>query len=314
MVETNKMQINTEDQDESKSKKDFHRFRRYQGIEKTITIRNVDKELYDQLVRLTKGWGRNVGRIFSDLLAHYEKDYISFFRHHRRKRRIRSKTQIEIIFGLKELRVSKEDLTEVGEDVKFIFKSIDDLSFGKGINSSILLKHVEVVLDCKVNVSENISKLVYHSLIRQKPKYTPIEENLKDITIRNVQVEIYDDFVATCQQQKKTVGEIVNELLNWLVPQIESRHILHHELNIQNFEDILLVTSTDLLEVSKEDLLEVGKRKVLFHRVNQLVFSQDIKKELFVEAVIGIYNCGKVELPPTVPRLLRISKVKKFPN
>lgn len=289
---------------------DHHRI----GDEKTITIRSVDKTLYDQLTRLIKVWGRNMGFAFTHLLRHYRKDQPFFFGSHMIKKGHRDVfPSLEIIEGEDELRISKNDLTEVG-DVKFVFKAIQKLIFSDDIDNRTLLNHVQAIRDCKsFHLPKKVSNLVFHSLIRQKPVYEPVKENLKDITVRNVRKDIYDDFAATCQLQKQKIGDAVNELLVWVVPAIEVRHILLFDLMTET-PDPLIVTSLEQLEVTKEDLREIQDRKILFHRIGKLVFTPEIAKEDFIRKVIGIYNCEQVKLPPTIPRLLRYSRVKRYPR
>ncbi|MFQ5978079.1 MAG: hypothetical protein ACE5OZ_08120 [Candidatus Heimdallarchaeota archaeon] len=284
------------------------------GDEKTITVRGVDKTLYDQLTRLIKVWGRNMGFAFTHLLRHYRKDLPFFFGSHMIKKGHRDFfPSLEIIEGEEELRISKNDLTEVG-NVKFVFKAIQKLIFSDDIDNKTLLNHVQAIRDCSsYHFPKNVSNLVFHSLIREKPVYEPIEENLKDITVRNVRKDIYDDFAAACQLQKQKIGDAVNELLVWVVPAIEVRHILLFDL-IAETPDPLIVTSLEQLEVTNKDLREIQDRKILFHRIGELIFSADIAKNDFIRSVIGIYNCNQVNLPRAIPRLLRFSRIKRYPR
>ncbi|MFX0117388.1 MAG: hypothetical protein ACFFB3_22765 [Candidatus Hodarchaeota archaeon] len=313
---------NSQDMSDRQEKEQLHgemvRFARrlhesHRGEEKTVTVRGVDKTLYDQFVGLTKIWKRNIGFAFSQLIGHYGKDLPFIFSHHLRKRGGKSpRSSLEIIEGLEELIITKNDLTEAGER-KFVFKSIKKLVFDEEIDNKTLLDHVQVIKDCTVKLPKKASSLVFHSLIRQKPVYTPIEENLKDITIRNVRKDIYDDFVATCQLQKRKIGEAVNELLVWLVPAMESRHILVFDL-MADPHDTLVITSLDNLAVTGHDLAEIKDRQILFHRIRDLEFAPDVEKSDFIDSVIGVYNCEHIKLPPALPRLFKYSRVKKYPR
>ncbi|MHA2273890.1 MAG: hypothetical protein ACXACI_18725 [Candidatus Hodarchaeales archaeon] len=290
-----------------------HHPHRRSGEEKTITIRGVDKNLYEQFIGLTKAWGRNIGFAFSRIISHYTKSHpFAPSLHFILKRFHRPSPSLEVIEGLEDLTITKNDLIEAG-DVKYYFKSIKNLIFDEQIDNRTLLRHVSEIRDCQVKMPETVSSLLFHSLVRNPSEYSPITENFKDITIRNVEKDTYDDFVATCHLRKMKIGDAVNELLFRLVPEMEYRHILLHDLKVDP-EEVLVVTSLDKLEASAQDLAEIQDRKILFHRIKDLIFAPDVEKEDFIEAVVGIYNCGKVDLPPAVPRLIQISRVKAYPR
>lgn len=74
--------------------------------------------------------------------------------------------------------------------------------------------------------------------------------------------------------------------------------------------DTLIVTSLERLEVTAGDLAGMKDRKQLFHRIKEPVFATDIDKTSFVNSVIGIYSCEKVEVPETIPKLIQLSRIK----
>ena len=286
---------------------------RHGGEEKTVTIRGIDKNYYEQFVRLTKIWGRNTGFAFSRVICHYGKDHPFRLIPPFMKKGFRGPLpSLEVIEGPDELKVTKKDLTEAG-NVRYCFKSIEKLIFNDKIDNQTLLNHVFQIRNCNVQMPKTISNLLFHSLVRNRPVYTPIEDNLKDITIRNVEKDIYEEFAATCQLKKKKIGDAVNELLSQLVPEMEYRHILLFDLDVDP-HTVLTVTSLDRLDVSVQDLAEIRDRKILFHRIKELKFSSNIEKTDFVNSVIGIYNCENVKLPPTIPHLIQLSRVKIYPK
>ncbi|MFX0113582.1 MAG: hypothetical protein ACFFB3_03460 [Candidatus Hodarchaeota archaeon] len=293
----------------------MHKHDRYRrsSEEKTITIRGVDKNLYEEFIGLTKAWGRNIGFAFSRIISYYGKSHpFGSGLHSILKRMHKPSPSLEVIEGLDDLTISKKDLTEAG-NVKYYFKSIGKLVFDEEIDNRTLLHHVYEIRDCQVKMPETVSSLLFHSLVRNPPEYIPVDENLKDVTIRNVEKDTYDDFVATCQLKKKKIGDAVNEIFSRLIPEMEYRHILLLDLQVDP-EDVLVVTSLDRLEAQARDLAEIQGRKILFHRIKELIFAQEVEKANFISAVIGIYNCDKVKLPPAVPRLIRISRVKEYPR
>ncbi|MFX0095337.1 MAG: hypothetical protein ACFFBD_26620, partial [Candidatus Hodarchaeota archaeon] len=144
-------------------------------------------------------------------------------------------------------------------------------------------------------------------------KYKSPENNFKDVTIRNVITSVYDEFVSACQLNNQKIGDAVNELLAQVLPFIETMQILMHELTVDP-STVLVITSIDELTVTERDLSDIGDRKVLFHRIDRLEFHPDIDKSLFVKTVIGIYNCENIKLPLSVPKLIELSRIKKYPK
>ncbi len=280
---------------------------------KTVTIRGVDKTLYDQFVSLSKMWGHSIGRIFSRLITHYKKDFPAVIGPHRfRKILMGSIENLETIEGEKNLIISKEDLAEAGEKVKFVFKNIEKLTLKDDIDTKTILKHIHRIRNCNVTKPENVSNLIWYSLKRSPIQYVPSEGSIKDITIRNVNKNIYDEFVSACQLNNQKIGEAINEILAQTNPEVEIIQILAHEIIADPLE-FLIITSLNELQVSCSDLQELNDSKVLFHRVGYLQFNPDVKKVDFVKSVTGIYNCGKVDFPDSIPRLLQLSRVKTYP-
>ncbi|MFW9992432.1 MAG: hypothetical protein ACFFD4_10320 [Candidatus Odinarchaeota archaeon] len=151
----------------------------------TVTIRGVDKNLYDQFVGLTKIWGRNTGHVFNHLISNYRKGHPLM--PPRMKRHTSDKNlQIEIIEGIEELRISKKDLLEAGNNVKYYFRSINNLVFSEDCDNQVLLNHVHRIRNCNVKMPETVSNLLFYSIVRQRIPLDITKEDLKDITIRNV--------------------------------------------------------------------------------------------------------------------------------
>ncbi|MFX1251789.1 MAG: hypothetical protein ACFFCZ_09295 [Promethearchaeota archaeon] len=279
---------------------------------KAVTIREVDKELWGRFISLTKAWGHSAGHSFSILIKHYQRE-LPFFRGPRSFMKFFQKAsiQLETVENIEKLTINKEDLTAAGENIRYIFKNIGELIFDNEINSQDLLNHVHVIRNCQVSLPQNISSLILYSLVRSPTKYQVSNSNLKDIYIRNVSVSAYDEFVAACQLNNQKIGDAINEILAKLIPRIEIHEILTHEL-VADPLDILVITSINELNVSSKDLADIRDRKVFFHRVGTLKFDPDIEKSLFIKTVIGIYNCENVTLPSSVPKLIELSRVKKY--
>ncbi|MHA2363769.1 MAG: hypothetical protein ACXAC7_07410 [Candidatus Hodarchaeales archaeon] len=282
--------------------------------EKTVAIRGVDKSLYDLFISITKYMGRNVGYFFTRLIQHYQKEIPPFFGPPRMIKIFNKAFEsLEIIENQEELIVTKEDLIIAGENVKYYFKDIKKLIFDETIDNKSLFKHVYRIKDCTETIMpEDISQLIMNSIKRVQIFNKPKLDNLKDITIRNVDVTIYEEFVSSCQLNNEKIGDAVNNIFLSILPEIEVSQLIIHELHI-NPLDVLVISSLEEVFVQEKDLQDIDKRKVLFHRIKKLEFDQDIKKTSFIDHIIGIFNCEDVILPTSLPKLISLSRNKKFP-
>jgi hypothetical protein len=129
--------------------------------QKDITLRGVDKELYDQFVILAKKRGSSTGTAFSHIISWNlrQKDFSpgSLVRRPMHK----SRQKPEIIQDIEKLVVSKDDLVAAGDKTMFLFKDIGRLIFDESVDKEILLQHVKVIIDSKVEFRNNISKVIH---------------------------------------------------------------------------------------------------------------------------------------------------------
>lgn len=278
------------------------------GERKDITLRGVDKELYDQFVILAKKRGSSIGTAFSHIILWSlkkrdasPKEMFGRSKHHRGRKP-------EVIEDIEKLVVSKEDLTAAGKRTKFLFKNIGKLIFDKTVDNETLVKHVLIIIDSKVEFPEEISKVIQLGLIRKERPYSypENEEELKDITIRNVIAPIYDEFLAEARKDGKKTGEYFSELLAHMSHII----IIGDELKEQKERHPLIISFEEELKVVKSDLQYLKKRGIIFYKIQKLEFKKDIDKELFLETITKIINCKKVILPANIPRLILLSRIK----
>ncbi|MBD3190857.1 MAG: hypothetical protein GF308_09450 [Candidatus Heimdallarchaeota archaeon] len=283
---------------------------------KIVTIRGVDERLYNRFVLLTKARGKNTGVVFSNMISHFrKKGLLSIYQLPLLKCTDEEKQEahLEIIKDLSELKISRKDLEVKDACVKFHFRNIDQLIFTDEVNTTILREHIYQITDCpNVSMPKGIPKLFVLSLIRNTPQLSSESRKLKDITIRNVQTDAYAEFVAYCQVKNKLIGEAVNELLEQIIPEMEVNHILLGELK-ENPLGVLTISTHEQVHVTNQDLQAIEKDKILFHRIEELTFAEDIPVDNFLEIIVGIYNCSSVALPSSLPRLISVSRVKDYP-
>ncbi|MBN1329442.1 MAG: hypothetical protein JXA54_08210 [Candidatus Heimdallarchaeota archaeon] len=273
---------------------------------KDITLRGVNKELYDQFNEYRLKWGFSAGQAIDSLL-------FTAMRQPWRMQGVRTRKTFqhpgvkpEIISDLDYLKVAKRDLTSAGEKTMFLFRNIIDLVFDKDVDGATLAKHVKAISHSNATYLGNVPKLIRLGLVRKKYDYIhPIDkDNLKDITIRNVSSKIYDELISMAKSEGKNAGEMVSKYLSDILPFIEVQDV------VQNLEDreFLVVKHEVDLTITNEDLEILGDRGVIFYNVSNITFSNTIKQDFFLKNVLKIIKCHEVNLPSTIPKLIALSR------
>jgi hypothetical protein len=283
--------------------------------EKIVTIKGVNQELYEQFTNLVKAKGKNIGSVFTIMIDHFRKRgtmtkfALPLLKHFTQE----DELQIELIENLPELVVTKGDLERMNQVVKFHFRNIHQLSFAKNISVDLFMNKIFRITNCQIDYPSSIPKLIALSKYRAKLPLKHKSRELKDITIRNVEEQAYNEFVAYCQIQNKLIGEAVNELLLQIIPEMEINQIIIGELQL-NPNDLLVISSNKELHITNRNLIEIDDKKVIFHRIQKLTFNNSITNEQFLSSIAGIYNCNQINLPNKITNLVAAARVREFPS
>lgn len=212
----------------------------------------------------------------------------------------------EIIRDFESLTVTKNDLTAAGK-IMFIFRNIKKLRFHESVDASTLVNHIKYISGSKVIFDSNIPKILQLGLVRRRSTYQHPSDTkqLKDITIRKVSVDYYNDFIAEAKNQQLTNGEFFSRLMSNFVPMIQITDI-KREMKGKKF---LLVRNEKNLTISNEDLEILGGRGIIFYGIYKLTFSNNITQENFLASVIKVIQCEEVVLPRNIPRLILLSRL-----
>lgn len=273
---------------------------------KDITLRGVNKELYDQFTAFTKKVGVSTGIVFSNILIGYIHQPWRIHGSCRNRRPPKHGITPETISDLDKLSVSKIDLSAAGESTMYLFSHIKELIFEKNVDAITLVKHVKMIHHCNTKFLGDIPKLIELGITRKVREYNhPTDlDQLTNITIRNVSSKVYDEFVAKAKSDGYTTGEFFSKILTNILPFFELRDVMltlgEHEALIVSLEDQLLI--------NKSDLEVLGKRKVIFYGIKQLEFAKDISQELFLRTVFKIVKNDEVILPGNLPKLIVLSR------
>ena len=134
---------------------------------KSITIRGIDTEVYDDFSTKIKTVGLNIGDAVSKMMTDVLTDFDENFPEISAKGLRRKVASISITHH-RSLSISAADLTE--DDMGYSFSHIDNLTFEPDVTKEIFLKHVKSVSHCKtVKVSMILPKLRLLSLFSFVP-------------------------------------------------------------------------------------------------------------------------------------------------
>ncbi len=272
---------------------------------KDITLRGVNKELYERFTTHGKKHGLSTGDALNNILQLADQPWrIHHFRRHARMPRFG--VIPEKIADLEKLIVTKNDLTAAGEKTIYLFKNIKELIFDKDVDAATLVKHVKIISGSNVKYLSDIPKLIQLGIIRRRKKYIhpSDKDQLKDITIRNVSSKLYSNFVSKAKTEGKTTGEYFSQILANILPAFE----ISESLSSIGEREVLVVTLEEELFISKQDLEVLGDRGVIFYGIDKLEFAKGVNQELFLKTIIKIIKCDKVILPTNIPRLIVLSR------
>ena len=279
---------------------------------KDITLRGVNKELYEHFNEFRLKIGSSAGEAFSALLFTNLRQPWSMHGFRRYGGHRRTGIIPEKICDLEKLRITKKDLISAGEKTMFLFRNINELIFEQDVDVPTLVKHVKLISHCSVQFLGEIPKLIQSGLIRKKPQYIhPTDKDqLKDITIRNVSIKLYDEFISKAKIEGITTGELFSKFVADILP----FNLIHEALDNIGDREVLIVDHEEKLTITQEDLEVLGNRGVIFYGIDNLLFSSDIDQELFLNTVFKIIKCKNVKLPKNVPRLIALSRIINSTN
>ncbi|MCY3413531.1 MAG: hypothetical protein INQ03_17955 [Candidatus Heimdallarchaeota archaeon] len=292
---------------------------------KTIRIRDVNKDLYDHFRRLAEGiMEKNVGEIFSRMLSHYQRDRLPPGHKPRKgpmhnKKSLFDLEKVEFICNHPELTVSKKDLLAIPNS-RYAFRKIERLVFDESVDNKAIMDHVLYIKDCGVEFNakfnQELSKLFVLSTTSNRSLELYPNAETKDITIRDVEIEIYESFVKKVTIEGITTGQAVNKLLNIFVSRLDEHHQIiqlasEPGIKPETIAKLIVVSLLEEVIVTSKDLDDIMDRTVFFYRINRLVFTDNISAELFREKVSGIYACAEIIFPDNIPKLIQYTRIKR---
>lgn len=278
------------------------------GEKKDITIRRVDAELYDQFVYLAKSEGLSVGDFFNHLISgFFDPRFSPSCRHRMHHMALKD---AEIIKDRDKLVIEGKDLDELDGKHPLILVNIDKVVFEEDVDGKDIANNIRLIKRCKeVIFKGDIPKLIKYGIIWERPSYAyPTDpEKLKDITIRNVFKELYENFLSKSKEEEKNIGEFFSEHLAFFIPVYD---LFHNLKFLRNLRNPIIVTQKEKLNISKKDLADIGNRELILFAIDEIKFDANIPSELFLDTVKAIIKCNEVYLPKSIPKLLALARTK----
>lgn len=139
-----------------------------------------------------------------------------------------------------------------------------------------------------------------------------IRRQVKNVTIRGLDADVYRDFASLSKSLGKNIGEVVTSLMDSFLAEQGATRTFSFKAGGRTEEE-LLIEDMDYLKITNKDLV-TSKRKVRFDEIKELVFSEDVEFSAFDKFVVQISDCDTVRFPETLPKLLAISKCKDCEN
>ncbi len=132
---------------------------------KTITVRGVDSNIYDQFSKTIQSAEMNIGSAINQMMSDVMKDFDEVFPELSAENlRSQVKKPIIDITGHRDLTINKDDLISAGKRVEF--SHIENLKFEADITKEIFLEYVLSVSHCEmVEVPSVLPKLIVLSRI-----------------------------------------------------------------------------------------------------------------------------------------------------
>lgn len=112
---------------------------------------------------------------------------------------------------------------------------------------------------------------------------------MTDVTIRGIDKDVYSEFSAEARKKNVPIGELVTTVMRAFLEESSK-------------DSQGRISYLDSLEVSQEDLEEL-EGTISFYHIGRLVFSNNVRWEIFSEKVSSIENVGKLTYPKSFPRL-----------
>ncbi|MFX1284045.1 MAG: hypothetical protein ACFFB5_10340 [Promethearchaeota archaeon] len=140
------------------------------------------------------------------------------------------------------------------------------------------------------------------------------KSKLKNVTIRGIDSDIYDQFSYKIRNLRMNLGEAITKMMNDIIMDLDDSlddlPALRARTTFNNFTlERLSINHYDRLKISRADL-EEANAQVNFSHIDKLTFLPDVTREVFTQYVKSVSHCGTVRMPSIFPKLIMYSKLQ----
>jgi hypothetical protein len=140
------------------------------------------------------------------------------------------------------------------------------------------------------------------------------KSKLKNVTIRGIDSEVYDQFSYKIKNLRMNLGDAITKMMNDILVDLNDSldHLpaLRARTTFDRFKlKRIRINHFDQLKVGRADLEESDKM-VEFSHIDRLTFLPDVTREVFSKYVQGVSHCGTVRVPSIFPKLIMYSKLQ----
>ena len=145
---------------------------------------------------------------------------------------------------------------------------------------------------------------------------TDNNSDIKNITIRGVDLEIYDSFTSKLRDYNMNVGDAFNKMIGDVLVNFDnviSEKSAYDYYYKQRHLPKLFIEEHDQLEISSQDLIASNSR-ISFKNISILKFDSSVTKEVFLSHVRDIRRCTLVQFSKDFPKLLAFAYADECEN
>jgi hypothetical protein len=134
-------------------------------------------------------------------------------------------------------------------------------------------------------------------------------KNLKNVTIRGIDSEIYEEFSSSIKSLNMNIGDAITRMMADILEDFDGTFPkLSSKRSLGKFKlNKIKIMHHDFLSINKADLVEGGV-KIYFMHIQKLRIGPDVDLETFNRYIGAIQHCDIVEIPNILPKVILLSK------
>lgn len=142
------------------------------------------------------------------------------------------------------------------------------------------------------------------------------DSETKNITIRGVDLQIYDEFTSKLRDYNMNIGEAFNKMIDDVLKNFDQ--VFNNSSNYDFYEQQrrlprLSIEGHQDLSISAQDLIDT-KSRVSFRDIDILKFESSVTKEIFLKHVKEIRRCTNVYFNINFPKLIALAYASDCDN